>query len=112
MPSFRVNPEMLHGLAGRFGELASDFELLGAAGFDLVETGDASLTNAIERFVEQSRGGLGELLQQFGQLQHVLTAAALGYDRVETHVDAEVTQNLVSGGGTVALPFRGDQASQ
>jgi hypothetical protein len=100
--TFRVDPEVLQGLAGRFGNLVSEFETLGAAGLDLGDTGDPDLVNAIERFVDRSRSGLGELTQQFDQVRRLLVATAMGYDRVDTHVESGIAQDLESAGGPIA----------
>ncbi len=102
MSTFRVDPELLQGLAGRFGNLVSEFEALGAAGLDLGDTGDPDLVNAIERFVDRSRSGLGELMQQFDQVRQLLMATATGYDHVETHVESGIAEDLESAGGTIA----------
>jgi hypothetical protein len=92
--SLRVEPEVLVGLAGRFHDIASQFESLIVDGFDLGGTGDPQLSHAIEEFLERSRGGVVELLGQFGEVHQVLMATAQGYGGVESHLEAEITQNL------------------
>ena len=109
MSSFRVEPPLLHALAGRFGELVAEFEALGVAGLEIGDTGDARLTQAIEHFIQRSRGGIGQLSEQFGQVQRVLTATAHGYENVETHVVTEINQNLPSPVGPVGGSIEGDQ---
>jgi hypothetical protein len=100
--TFRVEPELLQGLAGRFGDLVSEFEALGAAGLDIGDTGDGELVDAIERFIERSRAGVAELTQQFDQVRQLLAASAMGYDHAETHVETGIAQNLESAGGPIA----------
>lgn len=102
MTTFRVDPELLQGLAGRFGNLVSEFETLGATGLDLGDTGDPDLVNAIERFVDRSRSGLGELTQQFDQVRQLMVATAMGYDHVDSHVESGIAQDLQSAVGPIA----------
>lgn len=94
MALLRVEPEVVAGLASQFRDLGSQFEELGSFDFDLSSTGDASLTGAIEQFLEQSRGGVGELLSQFGEVQQVLTATAQGYSNVDAHVETGMAENV------------------
>lgn len=107
MPTFRVDPALLRGLAGRFGELAVDLESLTATGLELGDAGDPNLVSAIEQFVEKSRGGVGELLRQCDLVRQVLTATSLGYDNTETHVATGIVQNLESAPGPVSGPVQG-----
>ncbi len=94
MPSLRVEPEALLGLASRFHDLASQFESMDTGGFELGGTGDPGLSSAIEGFVERSRAGVAELLGQFGEVRQVLMATAQGYRGVESRLETEITQNL------------------
>ena len=96
MPSLRVEPEALVSLASRFQDLASQFESLVADGLDLSGTGDPGLSNAIEGFLERSRGGVAELEGQFGEVHRVLTATAQGYGGVESHLESEIAEDLGS----------------
>lgn len=93
---------MVHGLAGRFGELASDRESLAVSGLAVGDTGDDGLTSAIERFLEQSGSDTVELVRQFREVQMVLEATAVGYVDVESHVAAEAAEDL----GTAVGPER------
>jgi len=94
MSSIRVEPEWVHSLAIRFGGLASDLETLSTGGIAVGDTGDDSLTIAIERFLEQSGNQTIELTRQFGEIQTVLDATVLGYDDVESHVATEAAEDL------------------
>lgn len=107
MNSFRVEPTAIRGLAGRFGQLVTDFESLGVAGLEFGNTGDANLTQSIEHFVECSRHALGELTNQFGQLQTVLIATANGYENVDARVASEVDNNLLEANGPVGGASKG-----
>jgi hypothetical protein len=94
MSSIRVEPEVVHGLAGRFGSLASDLESVAADGLAIGDTGDGGLTSAIEEFLEQSQSDIGELVRQFGEVQAVLEATTLGYVDVDSHVATEAVEVL------------------
>ena len=96
MTSFRVETDLPAQLAAGFAQLVAVFDSLSVAGFDLGDTGDSRLTQAIEQFIDQSRGGISELSDQFGQLQRVLAATAQGYEGAETHVTSEIQASLSS----------------
>jgi len=96
--SLRVEPILIQQFATNFSKLASAFGALNVAGVELGDTGDPRLTDAIEQFIHQVRGGTEELSSQFGQLQHVLAATAKGYDGAESHVVSEIQANLSAAG--------------
>jgi hypothetical protein len=97
--NFRVEPSVLHSLAGQLRAVVTDFDDLGAIGLDLGGTGDPALARALENFVEWSREQLGEIKGQLGQLQEVIEKTAEGYEAVDTHVVSEIQQDLSNAGG-------------
>ena len=111
MTSFRVEPPMLQALAGDFGDLIETFEAAVLGGLDLTNTGDSSLTNAIEHFAQQSHDGLGELVKQFGQLQKILIDSADEYAAADDHVATEIDKSMAPSTHSSNGSVEGNQVS-
>ena len=95
MTSIRVEPATVQSLASGFSDLVAS---MGAAGanlqFDLGDTGDGRIADALEQFAQDAKAAIGQLTTQFSQLQQVLQASAQGYDQLDTKLASAIESDL------------------